>query len=402
MELNKDNSIYEPQEYQRKKPQEMTLLNNTLDDSNIFKTRFENNNVKYKQKDPDRSRFVFTNSMEMDYTMFKHESYMVKEDAKQKSNKKIPVQTIVETKKEDIVKQEEGYSIPYFVKLVLFTSLVAVQVIVVIKYYKNIKEMYKFVIQEGEAIAKKDNFWTYFILIFIEFALAIQCLPGKTGINMIEAFFIPSMIKIAIITIICPWLFGVIAYFTAYKVQREWLLEKMIESPYYIIICKEVKKSPYQTVVLLFLQPHPPGLNSYLLPLVGLKLKPFLLGTFPFYAFFGGLSILMGKQLDGLNNNFVDEDNQGGKSWEELDNVDKIIKIVSWFQLIAACGVFIGQILWFKRKMKDYDLILEQKANGELELDDLFTPLKYAKRDQKLPKDPLNRNCDLRLIDHIK
>lgn len=403
MAVNPDSnsSILEPTQIKKRLGGdiELSLQSNTQDDSNIFKSRnYINPNIKFR--DENNTNQVFTNSIEMDYSKFQTLTLDLKDPNVEKKLK-----TIEESPRnfEELSEEEEGIPWIYYLKIIVLITIIVLQVIVVIKYLKDITEMYQFVIRKGEELAEKDNFLTYFIQIFIEFVLALLCLPGKTGINMIEAFFIRNIFKMLLIVIIIPWLFGAVAYFIAYKILREWLLEKMIESPYYIIICKEVKKSPYQTVVLLFLQPHPPGFNSYILPLVGLKLRPFLLGTLPFYMFFGGQSILMGHQLDGLNNGLADEENkQIAKSWEELDSTDKCIKIISWFQLIAACIVFFGLLVWFKRKMKDYDLILEQKANGELELEELFTPLKYAKKSLYFPADPLNRNCDLRMIDHVK
>jgi hypothetical protein len=117
-------------------------------------------------------------------------------------------------------------------------------------YSKDTEKIYKYLIQRGDSLAKADNFWTYFILIIIEFSIAIFCLPGKTGINMIEAFFMEDWLKMIIISVVIPWVFGFLAYFVAYKYLKDWLQAKISSSPYYIIICKEVKKSPYQIIVV--------------------------------------------------------------------------------------------------------------------------------------------------------
>jgi flagellar biosynthesis/type III secretory pathway M-ring protein FliF/YscJ len=114
----------------------------------------------------------------------------------------------------------------------------------------------------------------------------------------------------------------------------------------------------------------------------------------------------MGEQLEGLKDILDDERQtlQVRKTWAQLGAIEKSMKIVSWALLVIAAMIFVGLIIWFRKKMKAYDELLEKQKDGEIleSVDENWgTPMQYARASLQPLTDPLDRKFEVIRLDHM-
>ena len=114
----------------------------------------------------------------------------------------------------------------------------------------------------------------------------------------------------------------------------------------------------------------------------------------------------MGQQLEGLKDILDDEGQtlQVHKTWSELGAMEKSMKIVSWALLVIAAMIFVGLIIWFRKKMKAYDELLERQKDGEVleSVDENWgRPMEFARASLQPLTDPLDRKFEGIRLDHI-
>lgn len=272
-------------------------------------------------------------------------------------------------------------------KWVLIVTILACLVAYILMFYelptaKEYMIFTKWLIITGQGLVAQNRWEIWLIFALIEVVLGLFCLPGKGGINMIEAFLAQQFMKVFLIAAQVPWATGILQYFIAKYYLEQWFLEKLKDKSWFVVISKEVKKAPFQTIMVAFLLPHPPGLTNYILPIVGLNFKHFWIGTLPFTCFFAALWVCVGLKMNNLNDLIDGGGGQPKPSWDEMSKSEKVLGILSWVLQAQAIFIFIAIIAWFRQKMIEYEK-QEKKKEEYRESINVFTPLKFRNPEEQ-------------------
>ena len=149
-------------------------------------------------------------------------------------------------------------------------------------------------------------------------------IPGKTILNITMAYLINNFWMSYLILTTSSIVGSSLAFLLGQKLLRNWILAKSRENIFFCVLLNEMHYYQWKTIFLVRIISVPPAIKNYLLSISGCHFYQFLIGSIPFWLFYGGLFTMIGYEINNL------DDLSKIRHFDSLTKSQKIYLILSY------------------------------------------------------------------------
>lgn len=177
------------------------------------------------------------------------------------------------------------------------------------------------------------------ILLVLPVTFPIYFLISLTINNEKQAFLFLYSIKI---------ISSVLIFYITKKLFYECVREKLFKNNVYQVLKDESKLAPWRIAFLTRLMSLPAGLKDYILALIGINFRPYIVAALVENIFFILQVVFLARNVTEMNDYLTKH-----KSWSDKDTLSKIFWVVQVLLVIMSVALFCVLSWKITKKMKD-------------------------------------------------
>lgn len=193
--------------------------------------------------------------------------------------------------------------------LTIIIIILIVAALIYVNYYFS--NLYKELYQLTKDLIEANNIYTYVVLIGLNVAFQMLFIPGISLYIIYIAFVTKSYIKTMLIIYPSTLVIAALSYYLAKYTIREWLYLKLNHKWYYKLYSEKCKKAPLQTSWMLRVLLIPATYKNYLIALMDLDFKSFMIPVvvhyLPYFSCYAIIGVSISTIGDAINGDIPTE-----------------------------------------------------------------------------------------------
>lgn len=214
-----------------------------------------------------------------------------------------------------------------------------------------------------EDLNENHAFLVFVILYLLVVVVVCTCIFSHAAVCMLVAGLMQNFWLSVFMLILSSMTGSVLIYFLSKPLCAEFILSKIENSDYYIVLKRESQVNPWTTAFgtrLLFI---PAGIKDYILTMIDNPILPFFTSCFVVHLFYIAESCLIASQI-------AEYGGEHSKSWSEKTTLEKIFSLMIWVIILFTVFfiIFLGNYVTKKIKEKQMEskgIELQEKLQGQ-------------------------------------
>lgn len=247
--------------------------------------------------------------------------------------------------------------------VIIISIIVVVTVVLYLLYGKKALILLH---DEMKVVINSNSFWTYFILIGLQFLFAaVLFLPGAVPFNILQAILMKDMLKSWALSFLGSLAASIVVYLLIAKCFTGSVEKRMKHLLSYRLLRSECKEDPWSSAIIFNCLMLPVSVRVYLTSISGLSMTQALVGFIPGPLVHTFMNALVGTELKELSDLWT------SKSFSEKTNMQKVefVSTIVLIVLTAVLMIFLGYR--YKIKYDQFKKHEQTKTKGNNELNTL-------------------------------